>query len=329
MNTPPPNSASTAPRDRPDFPKVLLVVEPSPETQRQIEQGVAKRNWKVRTAGDGVEALEVLAQYPVHVVLTATLLPRMDGLQLVRALQDRFPLAPVILLTDPGAEQLALKALQEGAASYIPRKYLHVYLPDTVDQVHAAVCPAHHERLFECLRQRESAFALENDPDLIPLLIAHFQEQLAPLQLCDTNAQIRVGIALEEALLNGLYHGNLQIDSELREDGSQTFYQLARDRQRQLPYCDRRLHVRAEMSRTEAAYVVRDEGPGFNPHTLPDPRDPANLEKASGRGLFLIRTFMDEVRYNDTGNEITLIKRRRTALPANKPAAAQGYVFPE
>ena len=81
-----------------------------------------------------------------------------------------------------------------------------------------------------------------------------------------------------------------------------------------------RAFVRAELSRTEAAYVVRDEGPGFNPHGLPDPRDAANLEKASGRGLFLIRTFMDEVRYNASGNEITLIKRRRgpaTAAPVH------------
>jgi CheY-like chemotaxis protein len=320
MSTLPLDSPSTTPRNGNDAGKVLLVVEPSADTQRQIEQGVAKRNWKVLSAADGVEALDLLQRCPVHVVLTATLLPRMDALQLVRALHEQFPLTPVILLTDKGAEELALKALQEGAASYIPRKYLHVYLPNTVDQVHAAVWPTQHQRLFECLKQRESAFALENDPDLIPLLIAHFQEQLAPLQVCDANAQIRVGIALEEALLNGLYHGNLQIDSELREDGSQTYYQLAQDRRRQLPYCDRRLHVRAELSRTEAAYVVRDEGPGFNPHALPDPRDAANLEKASGRGLFLIRTFMDEVRYNATGNEITLVKRRRAPSSASAHA---------
>jgi anti-sigma regulatory factor (Ser/Thr protein kinase) len=43
---------------------------------------------------------------------------------------------------------------------------------------------------------------------------------------------------------------------------------------------------------------------------LPDPTDPANLGKSSGRGLFLIRTFMDEVSFNETGNEITMIKRR-------------------
>ena len=57
--------------------------------------------------------------------------------------------------------------------------------------------------------------------------------------------------------------------------------------------------------------IVRDEGPGFDVSSLPDPTDPANLGKSSGRGLLLIRTFMDDVRFNAAGNEITLSKRRR------------------
>jgi len=48
---------------------------------------------------------------------------------------------------------------------------------------------------------------------------------------------------------------------------------------------------------------------------LPDPTEPANLEKASGRGLLLMRTFMDEVKYNDAGNAVTLVKRRRSNHP--------------
>jgi anti-sigma regulatory factor (Ser/Thr protein kinase) len=56
---------------------------------------------------------------------------------------------------------------------------------------------------------------------------------------------------------------------------------------------------------------VRDEGRGFDPATLPDPLDPAQLETTTGRGLLLIRTFMDEVSFNATGNEITIVKRRK------------------
>jgi anti-sigma regulatory factor (Ser/Thr protein kinase) len=64
------------------------------------------------------------------------------------------------------------------------------------------------------------------------------------------------------------------------------------------------------MSREQATITIRDEGPGFDPSSLPDPTDPENIGKISGRGLLLIRTFMDDVRFNETGNEITLVKKK-------------------
>ncbi|HEY7428312.1 MAG TPA: ATP-binding protein, partial [Gemmataceae bacterium] len=107
-----------------------------------------------------------------------------------------------------------------------------------------------------------------------------------------------------------LYHGNLEVGSELRESDEKAYRQLVEERRHSKPYADRRIHVHARASADEACYVVRDEGPGFNPNILPDPTDPANLEKVTGRGLLLIRTFMDEVRHNEKGNEIVMIKRR-------------------
>ena len=61
-------------------------------------------------------------------------------------------------------------------------------------------------------------------------------------------------------------------------------------------------------------YTVRDEGPGFDPASLPDPTDPANLDRPCGRGLLLMRTFMDNVIFNDKGNEVTLADCFQPAL---------------
>ena len=85
---------------------------------------------------------------------------------------------------------------------------------------------------------------------------------------------------------------------------------LLAERRQQQPYCGRRVFIGAEETRSGVTYSIRDEGPGFDPSTLSDPTDPSNLEKLSGRGLLLIRTFMDEVHHNPTGNEITMVKRR-------------------
>jgi serine/threonine-protein kinase RsbW len=68
---------------------------------------------------------------------------------------------------------------------------------------------------------------------------------------------------------------------------------------------------------------VRDEGKGLDPGSVPDPLAPENLLKQSGRGIFLIRAFMDEVRFRsmDPGTEITLIKRVRGNDPDGKEAS--------
>ncbi|MGZ0171876.1 MAG: ATP-binding protein [Planctomycetales bacterium] len=60
------------------------------------------------------------------------------------------------------------------------------------------------------------------------------------------------------------------------------------------------------------AYTVGDEGSGCDPSKLPDPANSENVLRAHGRGLLLIRSFMDHVKLNDNGTEITIIKHRKT-----------------
>ena len=131
------------------------------------------------------------------------------------------------------------------------------------------------------------------------------------IRMWPETGRIQVAVALREALVNAIFHGNLEVSSTLLEQTGDVFSQVVERRRRQSPYQDRRVHVTAKETRFEAIYVVRDEGPGFDPSTLPDPTDLANLDKPSGRGLLLIRTFMDEVRHNAQGNEIQMVMRRR------------------
>ncbi|HWL75257.1 MAG TPA: ATP-binding protein, partial [Burkholderiaceae bacterium] len=237
-------------------------------------------------------------------------------LELVGAIRNRFPLVPVILMTAHGSEEIAVQALQRGASSYVPKSKLAQELPEVVDAVLAiAKADRTHDRLIDCLTRSETEFELDNDTSLIYPLVDHLQNMVTRMRFCDDTGRIRVGVALEEALLNALYHGNLEITSDqLRESRSQLVASggadVVQQRSGKAPYRDRHIHVHVSLSPHEAKFVIRDEGPGFNPSDVPDPTDPANLERESGRGLLLMRSFMDEVQYNSTGNEVTLVKRR-------------------
>ena len=299
------------------MPHKALVVDDS-AMDRRLAQRLLQRqtDLEILTACDGEEALAALEEHDIRLVVTDLMMPRLSGLDLVRRARREYPRVPVILMTAHGSEETAAEALREGAASYVPKQNLPSDLPLTVERVLAAAAEDQLKRvLWGCLTRWECCFVLGNDPDLVRPCVRYLQECLIPLGLCGEGARTRVGIAIEEALINALYHGNLGIGSEVREQGLEVYTTLAEERREQAPYRDRCIHVTATATRSEATYVIRDEGDGFDPSVLPDPTDPSNLELPGGRGLLLIRTFMDEVRYNETGNEITMIKWRPEEIP--------------
>jgi len=109
-----------------------------------------------------------------------------------------------------------------------------------------------------------------------------------------------VSVAIRESVINAIKHGNKS---------------------------DTAKHVFVEFETAtgnapELAIRVRDQGEGFDPETVANPLDPENLLKSSGRGIFLIRNFMDDVRLQrapEGGMEIRMVKRVQ-------PAATDGSV---
>jgi CheY-like chemotaxis protein len=304
----------------------ILVVDDSPVDRRLAGNFLERRAGSVAAdkatgitavyANNGKEALAVIEKEKPDLVLTDLQMPEVNGLELVEQIKIKYPALPVILMTAHGSEEIAIQALRIGAASYVPKRNLAQDLLETVEDVLAVAGTKQLEQqlLDECWTQTKSYFRLPSDLSYIPTLVSHLQENLIRRKICDENGLLRIAVALREALSNAVLHGNLEVSSALRAHDERAYYALMEKRKTEEPYEDRYVYVSVEESPMEAVYVIRDEGPGFDPASLPDPTDPSNLESASGRGLLLIRTFMDEVRHNSQGNEITLVKRGDRSL---------------
>jgi anti-anti-sigma factor len=298
----------------------VLVVDDLPSdlhlVGRLLEQA---GDLKVEYAVHGADALAKMQQSLPDVVVTDLVMPQMDGLELVRVVTQRYPLVPVILMTAQGNEEIAVAALQWGAASYVPKRRLADNLLETVHEVLRLSYHKRHEtQLMGCMTKHECSFVLDNDPELIGPLATHLQEEAARIGLCDDVEGTRLGVALEEALKNALYHGTLELGDQLREKDREACDALVAERRGQAPYRDRHIYVEAEISATGATFVIRDDGPGFDVSSLPDPSDPASLAATTGKGMLLMRSFMDEVSYNQAGNVVTLIKRPYVRDPSEK-----------
>jgi anti-sigma regulatory factor (Ser/Thr protein kinase) len=106
-------------------------------------------------------------------------------------------------------------------------------------------------------------------------------------------------------------HGNLGITFEEKSDAlkASRFYPLAIERSHKDPYKDRVVTIRSRVFPTlrRIEYFVADQGSGFDWRSLPDPKDKDNLLNRNGRGIMMARYAFDEMIYNETGNEVTLV----------------------
>jgi len=94
-----------------------------------------------------------------------------------------------------------------------------------------------------------------------------------------------IRLAVEEALVNAIKHGNQMNPS-------------------------RKVRVAFHVSQEKFEVVIADEGKGFDPGDVPDPTAPENLERPCGRGIMLMRHYMTTVAYNDSGNVVSMSKLR-------------------
>ena len=104
-----------------------------------------------------------------------------------------------------------------------------------------------------------------------------------------------VGVAIRESVINAIKHGNHN------DAGKRVFVEFETAAPSDVP---------------ELAIRIRDQGEGFDPDLVANPLDPENVLKSSGRGIFLIRNFMDDVqlrRAPEGGMEIRMVKRARPA----------------
>jgi CheY-like chemotaxis protein/anti-sigma regulatory factor (Ser/Thr protein kinase) len=297
--------------------KVLVVDDAA--VDRKLVGGLLSKDSKLEIvfAEDGNQALAKIQSERPAIVVTDLVMPGLNGLELVAQIVADHPAVPVILMTGKGSEEIAVQALKAGASSYVPKSALHQLLLETVQDLLEMVHQTRsHKRLMGSLKAGSFQFTLGNDADMIPSLINYVQSVVASMGLCDDADAIRVCIALEEAMRNAIFHGNLELTSEQREGDSTIYQQLIDERNTVAPYRNRQLAITVDVTPTRGTFTIRDQGPGFDPKKLPDPTDPANLERVSGRGLLLMRTFMDEVEFNDTGNQVTMIKRCGAGLPA-------------
>ena len=300
----------------------ILVVDDS-HTDRRLIAGLLRNgiDCHIEQCENGRQALRWVRLLPPQLVIADLIMPEMDGLTLIRQMRKRHPEIPVILMTAYGNETIAVEALEAGAASYVPKAQQAERLADTVARVLARAAAEQERRSLEShLNELYCSYTLENNLVQLAAVVDQMHQLMAGVGLGDAIERIRACVALEEALLNALYHGNLEISrdelSGARMDArGTTLCRLITDRRSRPPCRDRTIEFQAHVSAESARFVIRDQGAGFGQQTIAQERLADYFECGHGLGLMLMHAMMDQVRFNQAGNEVSLVKFATRRVP--------------
>lgn len=270
--------------------------------------------YRIIEAEDGQQALELFQQFPVDMVFTDLRMPRMNGMKLLSRIKQLSKETPVVILTGYGSRDDVIDAMRLGAVNFLLK-------PHEIDQVFSIASKIMRvrsremevKRIFDYLVSESHEYVIPSDIRLTLPLIDQLTERITRVGICDPLDQMNIRLALDEALTNSIVHGNLEIDSKSKGKSLKeidNFNHLLAERSQQAPYCYRRVNIKLNLSAESARIVIQDEGNGFDWRAQDSRNESDDLLASFGRGLFLIRSFMDSVTFNDCGNCITLVKEK-------------------
>lgn len=190
----------------------------------------------------------------------------------------------------------------------LKESFNHTHLRLLIDIIlHGALITNYYPSLMPYVFHKE--YTISNDFFNIDRLVYAMTSDFALFLKFSTLEKMRVGIS--EMLTNSIEHGNLEITANEKfkatEEG--TYYDLLNERLNNKELAERTTHINIDLRDNTLTVTITDQGKGFDTTKLPDPADTENLLKLHGRGIFITRMYFSEIKYNQKGNEVTLIKR--------------------
>ena len=268
----------------------ILIVEGNSELRTVLAGALAEMGNKVVTASDRAEAVgrDDLEEFDLIISDLAEYAD--SGVQIVSELKRQRLFVPIVVTSEEAQHAGIVKAFKLGATNYVRKPYDKEELRGIVEKT-----LGYKLRFVEDLKvlpfvREHIEFELPSDLSLMNGVLHYLIERVAALGVIKPDTS-NLFIALDEAFVNAVKHGNRSDPTKL-------------------------VRITADLSAREARFSIEDEGAGFDVKAIPDPLDPANLFKTSGRGVLLIYNIMDEVEYNERGNRLTMVKRPESSLDA-------------
>ena len=296
-------------------PRKVLLIDDEALVRDELGGLLTDEGYELITAGDGETGLAIFRSEAPDMVITDVRMPRRDGLSIAMSIREEAPSTPITVITGHGNEAMVVKALRAGVTDFIKKPVRLDDLIHALERMEAALrlARAHGRELPSSvsLLEQTLVYELENDLTAVPLFADTLLRKIDAMGYPRTASELC--IAVRELVINAIEHGNLELSYEDKSralDRGNLAHVIA-NRQRQAEFCQRRTTVRVLRRGSSVSIRVTDQGRGFDWKRLPDPTDGSYLLADHGRGVLLARMAVDDLTFNEAGNEARLTKTLR------------------
>jgi DNA-binding response OmpR family regulator/anti-sigma regulatory factor (Ser/Thr protein kinase) len=315
--------------------KTILVVDDDAMNINIISL-IIENQYAIETASNGEEALKIAMNNPPDLILLDVVMPFMDGFETCMHLKQAPETRdiPVIFNTSKSEAEDIIKGLKLGAVDYVIKPFNRKELLFRINRI--VEMTQNNKELNDLLQTRTEKLQettnllhLAKEKSQLKKYVTQFQIVI-PSQMKFVNQVIHflgdcyqsickthnlntyhIEISLIESLTNAIIHGNLEVPSHLKQNNWDKFDDLVKERESIPEYADRKVTLNFRRDDHQIEFEIEDQGQGFDLLIVPDPTTTEGLLLPHGRGLMLIRSFMDQVNWNDKGNCITMVKTLR------------------
>ncbi len=296
----------------------ILLLDDDIKILKLVSKLINSCGHKVVTAENGEAGLNIFLKEPLSfdMIISDVMMPVMDGLEFLGKIRQHNGDIPFVVTTAFSDTDIVINALKKGATDFITKPYGSKDLAVALNRIESMLNTK--QSIEHTLPFLSATFqtSMPSRTDLIPGLIGFLQTIAKPYCLLYGINIADITTSLSEAISNAVVHGNLDIPSSLKQTSWEDFENILQQRQSISEYVDLPVYVSFQIidmnvdgkeKRLAMQWDVLDNGKGFDHTVLSERLDPAKCF-LSGRGMFLIRSFMDDVSWNSKGNGIKMVK---------------------
>ncbi len=268
----------------------ILVIDDEIEICELLKIALEMAGHQVKTCLSATEAKKCLELTEFDFVIIDMIMPEVSGLEMIRYINDRYPRILTILTTGLLTNEVIEEALKQGAYNFVNKPFSLDEITKIINTgTRARTIPADTKSIQPYLVQ-QLHFVLPSRKELMEEIACMIADLAGRMGFPDKLVAMNIPLTVDELFLNAVIHGN-------KEDDNKTVL------------------IKVVLDSEKIAITVKDQGEGFNWQRVLARNTPADLENEGGRGVFLVRHYVDHIQYNEVGNEVSVVISRGRATP--------------